>query len=108
MDSIFTVPNDALNRLSAEEAVARFRDLLWAEARRFGISISKMNISSWINIPDGGIDASVDETAGLSHNGLIKAGRVGYQIKADSSFKPWQKSQIKENFLGAKLRVRAT
>jgi hypothetical protein len=57
----------------------------WAEARRLGIPINQVNISSWINMPDGSVDATVDETAGLAYSDLIKPRRVGYQIKADFS-----------------------
>jgi hypothetical protein len=60
LDTIFTVKNEDLNRLSPAEAATCFRDHLWAEARRQGIPISNVNISSWINVPDGGIDASVN------------------------------------------------
>ena len=57
----------------------------WAEARRLGIPINQVNISSWINMPDGSVDATVDETAGLAYSDLIKPRRVGYGIKADFS-----------------------
>src|SRR5712691_3992554 len=102
MDSIFTITHGDLNRFSPEEAVAQLSDLLWAEARRLGIPMSKVNISGWINMPDGGIDATVDETAGLSYSDLIKPGRVGYQIKADSSFSPWQKSKVQRELFKTK------
>jgi hypothetical protein len=37
MDTIFTVRNQDLERLSAQEAVDFFRELLWAEATSLGI-----------------------------------------------------------------------
>jgi hypothetical protein len=76
LDTIFTVKNEDLNRLSPAEAVTSFRELLWAEARRQGIPLSNVNISSWINIPDGGIDASVNTSTALPYNDLIRDGRT--------------------------------
>jgi hypothetical protein len=106
LDTIFTVKNEDLNRLSPAEAVTSFRELLWAEARRQGIPISNVNISSWINVPDGGIDASVNTSTALPYNDLIRDGRTGYQIKAAVSFKPWEKAQIRREFFGRKAPSR--
>ena len=53
-ETIFTVKSDDLGRLDPTGAVDLFRELLWAEARRIGIEISKINVSSQINVPDGG------------------------------------------------------
>ena len=36
MDNIFSIKNEDLARLSPQEAVEFFRELLWAEARRIG------------------------------------------------------------------------
>ncbi len=63
MDTILTVRNEHLSLLNAEDAVIFFRELLWAEATRSGLPISKINVSSWINVPDGGVDASVGDIA---------------------------------------------
>ena len=59
--TIFTVTNDDLGRLDERTAVDFFQRLLWAEARRIGIEISKINVSTRVNVPDGGVDATVDE-----------------------------------------------
>lgn len=101
MDTIFTIKNESLERLGPQEAVILFRDLLWAEARKIGIPISKIHISSWIDVPDGGIDAVVEGTIKTSGD-LIKQGHSGYQIKAGASFKPWQSSQIKKALFDTK------
>jgi hypothetical protein len=101
MDTIFTVKNEDLERLSPKEAVALFRELLWAEARRIGLPISKIHISVWVDIPDGGIDAVVENPLSIPSD-LIKEGRTGYQIKAGASFKPWQDGQIKRELFGTK------
>jgi len=92
--SIFEISRNELNRLNAEEAVYLFRDLLWAEARKQGISIGKINIPTIINVADGGIDASVDEDVIDFQEGLIKKGKTAYQIKAVEEYKPWQESTI--------------
>jgi len=101
MDTIFTVRNDDLERLSPVEAVNLFRELLWAEARKISIPISKIHISTWVDVPDGGIDAAVENPL-LTPSDLIKEGRTGYQIKAGASFKPWQDAQIKKELFGKK------
>jgi hypothetical protein len=105
-DTIFTVKNEDLNRLSPAEAVTCFRHLLWSEAQKQGIPISNVSISSWINVPDGGIDASVNAITALPQNDLIRNGRTGYQIKAAESFKPWQKTQIRKELFGSKAPSR--
>lgn len=102
METIFTVHNEDLERLNPQEAVDFFRELLWAEARRTGIAISKIHVSSWINLPDGGIDALVEENKFSVRSDLIKFGRTGYQIKAGASFEPWQDAQIKKELFGRK------
>lgn len=102
METIFTVKNEHLARLNPQEAVEFFRDLLWAEAKRTGIPISKINVSNWINVPDGGIDALVEEHSASSKGGFIKAGRSSYQIKAGASFEPWKNSEIRNELFGRK------
>ena len=57
--TIFTVANDDLGRLTAAGAVELLRDVLWADARRVGIPATSINVSAWVDVPDGGIDASV-------------------------------------------------
>ena len=60
-ETIFTVTKEDLALLNEHTAVDFFRELLWAEARRIGIEISKINVSSRIHVQDGGVDATVDE-----------------------------------------------
>ena len=81
-DTIFTIKNEDLSRLKADSAVEFFQKLLWAEARRSGIELSKINISRRVNVRDGGIDATVDETQIESETGIIKSGKTSYQIKS--------------------------
>lgn len=95
METIFTVKNEHLNRLDQNTAVDFFRRLLWAEARRIGIELSKISVSSWVNVADGGVDAIVDGAQLAEGYGIIKQGKTCYQIKSGSMFKPWQSAQIK-------------
>ena len=99
-ETIFDVKKEHLARLGQEDAVDFFRQLLWAEARRIGIEISKINVPSDINTPDGGVDATVDETQTTTGSGIIKFGKTSYQIKSGQSFSPWQKSEIKKELFG--------
>jgi len=106
MDTIFTVKNEDLARLGAAEAVAFFRELLWAEARSKGIAVNRIHISTSINVPDGGIDASVDETADRIGDGIIKAGHTAYQIKTGKTFEPWRDAEIRKELFGDKPPAR--
>lgn len=103
--TLFTVEPNDLARLDAHAAVALFRELLWAEARTMGLPSSNVRVSELINVSDGGIDATVE--GGLPESvGLIKEGRTGYQVKASSVFKPWQRSVIKTELFGDKEPTR--
>jgi hypothetical protein len=101
MNTILSVQNEHLTRLNPTEAVGIFRKLLWAEARRIGLPLSKVHISTWINVPDGGIDAVVEDGT-LASNDLIRSGLTGYQLKASDAFKPWQLGQIKKELFDKK------
>ena len=101
-ETIFTVRNEDLTRLNQNTAVEFFQKLLWAEARSLGIEISKINVSRWVNVPDGGVDATVDDVQSETGQGIIKQGKTSYQIKSGVSFEPWQKSVIKKELFGTK------
>ncbi len=100
MSSIFTVRNQDIERLSAMEAVELIRDLLWAEAQRLGLPTTSINISTLINVPDGGIDATVEGNTSNLKSPLIRPGLTSYQIKANSEFKPWNDSDIRKELFG--------
>jgi hypothetical protein len=102
LETIVTVRNENLERLSPQEAVDFFRELLWAEAMRIGIGTGKIHVSSWISVPDGGIDALIDENITSAQSNIIKPGRTGYQIKTGVTFKPWEDAQIKKELFGSK------
>ena len=99
-ETIFTVRNEDLNLLNQDTSVEFFQNLLWAEARRLGIEISKINVSPQVNVPDGGVDATVDEVQVTTGSGIIKPGIISYQIKSGKTFKPWQQSAIKGELFG--------
>jgi len=100
-DNIFTVKNEDLERLDAQGAVEFFAELLRAEANKLGIPFNNINISNQINVPDGGIDATVNYS-GQFPEGLIKNGLTSYQIKASEAFSPWQPSAIKKELFSDK------
>lgn len=82
METIFTIKNKQIEALESKEGTFFFRNLLWVEARRLCMPLNKIKISLWINVPDGGIDASVNgiELDLLKESGLIKKGKTSYQL----------------------------
>jgi hypothetical protein len=100
MDNFFTIQNQHLENLGAELAVNYFRDLLCVEAGKLNISLNKINVSSRINVADGGVDASIEDSQ--FESGLIKKGNTSYQIKTGKNFNPTQDSQIKKELFGGK------
>ena len=100
-NTIFTVKNSDLERLDPHTAVDFIRKLLWAEAQRVGIDISKIHVSTAIHVADGGIDASVEDAQIETGCGIIKQGKTSYQIKSGAS-EPWHASFIEKGlFRGA-------
>lgn len=94
IDNIFTVKPNHLSLLDEDTSIVFFQKLLWAEARRLGIELSNINISHRSNVPDGGIDATVDESHIPSGCGIIKFGKTWYQIKS-GKFTPGTENTIK-------------
>ena len=95
MSSIATIDPKLLKLLNPEEAVDLFRDLLWAESWRQGISVLQVSVPSNITAADGGIDAEVIFAPVTT--GLLSRGRTCYQIKTGQDFQcqslfrgPWQ------------------
>lgn len=101
-ESIFSTTNQDLQLLADTEAVAIFRKLLWAEARKNGIPISKIRVSDRIDVSDGGIDAIVEANSAQFKDDLIKNGTTSYQIKASSAFLPTQQAKIRKELFGDK------
>ncbi len=98
MHTIFSLDNAVLGRLDATSATITFRNLLWCEAVRIGLSPNKVIISLHTNISDGGIDARVDGSPTV--DSVLVGGLTYFQIKTGKSFKPWQKSNLKKELFG--------
>ncbi|MFH1019332.1 MAG: hypothetical protein V1782_01790 [Pseudomonadota bacterium] len=88
-----------LGSLSAEAAVANFRELLYCEARYAGIRPDSITISTNLNDPDGGIDAQFDWPGDLPDDTFLRSGKIGFQLKTGTSFKPWQKQATRKELL---------
>lgn len=99
--TIFTVTPEHIAALDAARAVEFIADLLWAEARRLGFPTTQVHVSTRINVPDGGVDASVDP-AGIDTfvESFLDDGETAFQIKSGGSFKPWQVADIREELFG--------
>lgn len=98
MKTVFSLGNDVFEGLNAISATKAFRNLLWCEARRVGMSPHKVVISLSANVSDGGIDARVD---GAPDTDSVLVSDVNYfQIKTGQGFKPWQISSLKKELFG--------
>lgn len=102
MTKAFDVTNGHLMKMTPEETVSIFQRLLWAEASRTGVAITDINISRWIDVKDGGLDASVRGVHNRSSLGLLKPGTTGYQLKTGTSFGPWRKADVNNELFGRK------
>ncbi len=103
---IFDVHSTSLHSLSGQHAVLLFRDLLWAEARRVGLGVSAVTINERIEIPDGGIDASIAGDLERSDSALV-AGRTWFQIKGGQRFEPWTPGHLKRELFDKKQPSRS-
>jgi len=99
MSSIFSISSHNINRYTVDQCFELFAELLHADARRIKLPITRVTFSTHTNVSDGGIDASVNGE--LSEIGdLIIDNYVAYQIKAGTTFEPWQPAVIREELLG--------
>lgn len=100
LNSLFSIDQGVLRRLSAKESVEAFRDLLWARALARGVPTTLINISSEIFHSDGGVDASISDSThpGILNDDLLAIGSK-FQIKT-GDFAPWHESQIKKELFG--------
>jgi len=101
MSHIAPISPSLLSNLGAEASVARFRELLFCEARYIGLRPDAITISASLYVSDGGIDAQVESTTPLPADTFIKPGRNGFQLKTGTSFKPWQPSSLNGELLTA-------
>jgi len=103
--SLFHVKTTDLDALDATTAVEALRDLLWCECTLLGLPRSEVHIGTR-EIADGGIDAIVPRVPNdLRPSSPLVPGDNYFQIKAGSSWKPWQPSFAKNELLGKKNRL---
>lgn len=81
MSGFFEITTEYLKSLDQKQALLLFRDVLWAEALRIGISQALVHIPECINTPDGGIDAELKDIKSVDGS-WIESGTTGFQIKA--------------------------
>lgn len=96
--SFFSVSNEDLARLDASQAVMLISELLWGEATRLGIPVSKIQISADVNVPDEGVDAKISDQ--IINGDLIRPGHTVYQIKSGETFEPQQTAVIRNELFG--------
>jgi len=74
-----------IGKLSADDAVELFHQLLVAEAMRTKNPVTAINVPKAITTADGGIDAEIELISGsLIPGGLLRNGNARYQIKTGS------------------------
>lgn len=100
IDSIFNVPIERIKTLDENDAVKIFKTLLQAEAYRYNIPVTKIQITENTKAADGGIDATIDYCIPEESEDIIKNGQVNYQIKADNSFDSLAEGAILKELLG--------
>lgn len=96
IETIFTTKKEHLRDLNPTDAEDLFRELLRAETLRLGPENFKVNVPRGTNVTDGGIDATVSTSLLATQSDIIEPGKNGYQIKSGKTFRPWLKSEIKE------------
>ena len=84
------------SRLSTDEGARFLKRLLHAEATSLGIPISKVNMTLRLTVPDGGVDADIQD-AEISGD-LIFPGHTAYQVKS-GDFSPWQPAVARDELL---------
>ncbi len=102
MSALFELGETDLSSQSPDRGVRLFRDLLWAECGRLGDPVSAVDITTWIHVPDGGIDANISRTRAEPASQLIEQGYTGYQIKTGDSFRPWEQAAVRRELFREK------
>ncbi len=101
--------SEKLGDMSPEDAVKLFRALLWCSARRAGIPITSITITTKTDVADGGIDAEILPNALTPKECPLSAGNSFYQLKAGASATPWRKAWLRKQLFGeAKKASKAT
>ena len=104
LDTPLTVTPAHLSALGPADAVCMTAELLWAEASRLGLPSTAVTISFDPNIPDKGVDASVDADVPLDSS-LLRRGSNVIQIKS-GNFKAWRQSQLRKELFGKRAASR--
>ena len=100
MKSLFELFPVHLGNVNVKQSVEIFRDLLWCHARKHGVPITKVHISSRVTVSDGGVDAKIDDDINNVSSALLVSAGTSYQLKTGSIFKPWQASQLRKELFG--------
>lgn len=103
--SLLSLDPKNLDNINAEKSVEIFRELLWCHSRKYNFPISKIHISSRVNVSDGGVDTRIEDAKNEIKSELFIAPGSSFQIKTGSSFKPWQESQVKNELFGSGNKV---
>jgi len=101
MNTLFSLSTIQLQNISVPQSVEIFLDLLWCHAKKHGIPITKVHITSKNTVSDGGVDAKIDEDIPGATEGLLVNVGTSYQIKTGTTFKPWQASQLRKELFGS-------
>lgn len=88
----------------SREAVYFFRELLWAEASDTGVIQSSAHVPQRISIPDGGIDAIVDD-ANPTRTDFIPNGDTSFQIQSSDILPHECKKEVRTNSGNLKQRI---
>jgi hypothetical protein len=105
MTSLFTVTENEIKNLDQTVATEFFAKLLRSEAYRVGLPLSSVQISTWVNVGDGGVDARVEGLGSVRHvSNIFLAACTSYQIKTSrtgKSFSPTSESDLKNKLFGS-------
>src|SRR5262249_32270586 len=82
MPNLFQVTEREITQLANHELRPILNDLLLAEARRYGIPVSLVEITTQDNVADGGVDARIDHTVSVPDDCRIPTGLSVWQYKA--------------------------
>ncbi len=93
-----------LGRLDSKRALSFFGGLLWAQARRRGVPITKIHFSLRESVPDGGVDAAVDADAFAGSDDMLVHGNTFYQLKSGTTAAPWRPSWVQKTVLAPRRR----
>ena len=96
--STFAPAPDELCKLDSRQGPDLLLRLLRCEAIANGLGPKDVVLPSNINVPDGGIDAKVDNSP--TSGSLLEKGSTYYQIKTGDEFKPWQPSALRKELFG--------